>query len=218
MRLAELSERSGVAIATIKYYLREGLLPPGHRVSATTADYDDGHLRRLRLVRALIQVGHVPVATVREVLRHVDDDSLGRTIRLGAALWALPREPGTDAGQGEEDGAVAAARAEVDRLLEMLGWSTTRELGELSPVHRSLVVAVATLIRLGYPWDAELMAPYAQLMHQAAMRDLDFVETHPSEAEKVETAVAATILFQPVLKALHGLAQEEESARRYGLS
>ncbi|MFG2874730.1 MerR family transcriptional regulator [Streptomyces sp. NPDC048337] len=216
MRLAELSERSGVSLATIKYYLREGLLRPGRRVSATTADYDEGHLRRLRLVRAMIQVGKVPVATVREVLRHVDDDSLGRTIRLGAALWALPQEPEPE--PADEDEATVAARAEVDRLLVMLGWSTARELGALSPVHRTLVVAVATLIRLGYPWDAELMAPYAELMHQAARRDLDFVETHPSEAEKVETAVAATILFQPVLKALHRLAQEEESARRYGLS
>lgn len=226
MRLAELSERSGVSIATIKYYLREGLLAPGRRVSATTADYDDSHLRRLRLVRAMIQVGRVPVATVREVLQHVDDDSPGRTIRLGAALWAL-RQGTEAAGEGagpeggeeaDEDEATTTARAEVDRLLAMLGWSTARQLGGLSPVHRSLVVAVATLTRLGYPWDAELMAPYAGLMHQAAVRDLDFVETHPSEAEKAETAVAAAILFQPVLKALHRLAQEEESARRYGLS
>ncbi|WP_314252476.1 MerR family transcriptional regulator [Streptomyces kutzneri] len=224
MRLAELSERSGVSIATIKYYLREGLLPPGRRVSATTADYDEGHLRRLRLVRAMIQVGQVPVASVRKVLAHVDDESLGRTMRLGAALWALPHQPEPADGKGDvsrdgggEDEATAAARAEVDQLLRTLGWSTARELGELSPVHRSLVAAVATLTRLGYPWDAALMAPYAQLMHQVAVRDLDFVETFPSEAEKAETAVAATILFQPVLKALHRLAQEEESARRYGL-
>ncbi|MFE9561813.1 MerR family transcriptional regulator [Streptomyces sp. NPDC006487] len=213
MRLAELSERSGVSTATIKYYLREGLLAPGQRVSATTADYDDGHVRRLRLVRALIQVGGIPVAKAREVLAHVDDESLGRTIRIGAALWALPQGPEPDGG----DPAVIAARREVDRLLERLGWSTAREVGELSPVHRSLVSAVSTLIGLGYPWDAELMAPYAELMHQAAVRDLDFMETYPSEEEKVETAVAAVVLVQPVLKALHQLAQEEESARRYGL-
>ncbi|MFD7711009.1 MerR family transcriptional regulator [Streptomyces sp. NPDC059785] len=213
MRLTELSERSGVSIATIKYYLREGLLAPGRRVGATTAEYDEGHLRRLRLVRALIQVGRVPVATAREILGHVDDDSLGRTLRLGAALWALPQEPEPD----EADPAVAAAHREVDRLLEMLGWDTAREVGTVSPVHRSLVTAVATLIRLGHPYDAEHMAPYAELMHRAAVRDLDFVETRESEAEKVETAVAAAILFEPALKALHRLAQEEESARRYGL-
>ncbi|MFG3209904.1 MerR family transcriptional regulator [Streptomyces tendae] len=213
MRLADLSRHSGVSTATIKYYLREGLLPPGRQVNATTAEYDEDHLRRLRLVRALIQVGKVPVATAREVLGHVDDDSLGRTVRLGAALWALPQ----DAEPDEADPAVAAARVEVDRLLELLGWETSRELAPLSPVHRSLVVAVAALRRLDYPWDAELMAPYGELMMDVARRDLDFMETHASEAEKVEMAVAAAVLFQPVLRALHRLAQEEESARRYGI-
>ncbi|MFJ5272094.1 MerR family transcriptional regulator [Streptomyces sp. NPDC088358] len=213
MRLAELSERSGVSTATIKYYLREGLLTPGRQVNATTADYDESHLRRLRLVRALIQVGRVPVATAREVLGHVDDESLGRTIRLGAALWALPQEPEPDA----QDPAVRSARSEVDRLLADLGWETARELAPLSPVHRSLVAAVATLIRLGYSWDAELLAPYAELMRQVAVRDLDYLETHTSDAERVETAVASAVLFEPVLRALHRLAQEQESARRYGI-
>ncbi|MFG3156307.1 MerR family transcriptional regulator [Streptomyces sp. NPDC048219] len=213
MRLADLSKRSGVSTATIKYYLREGLLPPGRQVNATTAEYGEEHLRRLRLVRALIQVGKVPVATARDVLGHVDDDSLGRTIRLGAALWALPQDPEPD----EEDPAVVAARAEVDSLLEMLGWETARELAPLSPVHRSLVVAVAALRRLDYPWDAELMAPYGELMHEVARRDLDFMESRASEEERVELAVAAAVLFQPVLRALHRLAQEEESARRYGI-
>ncbi|MEW2404423.1 MerR family transcriptional regulator [Streptomyces sp. NPDC046862] len=213
MRLAELSERSGVSTATIKYYLREGLLAPGRQINATTAEYDEDHLRRLRLVRALIQVGRVPVATAKEVLGHVDDESLGRTIRLGAALWALPQGPEPD----EEDPAVVAARREVDRLLTSLGWETARELASVSPVHRSLVTAVAALIRLGYAWDAERMAPYAELMHQVARRDLDFLETHGSESERVETAVAAAVLFEPVLRALHRLAQEEESTRRYGL-
>ncbi|MER5183052.1 MerR family transcriptional regulator [Streptomyces sp. NPDC002896] len=212
MRLAELSERSGVSIATIKYYLREGLLVPGRQVNATTAEYDEDHLRRLRLVRAMIQVGRVPVATVREVLGHVDDDSLGRTIRLGAALWALPQVPEPDA----EDEYVQAARRAVDRLLETLGWSNARALITISPAYRSLVVAVATFRRLGYDWDAELLVSYARLMHRAAVLDLDFVETHPSEAEKVEAAVLGAILVEPMLQALHRLAQEEESARRYG--
>ncbi|WP_030382532.1 MULTISPECIES: MerR family transcriptional regulator [unclassified Streptomyces] len=213
MRLAELSERSGVSTATIKYYLREGLLAPGRQVNATTAEYDEEHLRRLRLVRALIQVGRIPVATAKEVLGHIDDESLGRTMRLGAALWALPQPPAPD----EDDPAVTAARREVERLLTEVRWDSVRELGDLSPVHRSLVTTVATLIRLGYDWNAEVLVPYARLMRQVAARDLDFLETHESDAEKAEMAVAAAVLFEPVLRALHRLAQEEESARRYGI-
>ena len=212
MRLAELSKHSGISTATIKYYLREGLLPPGRQINATTAEYDEEHLRRLRLVRAMIQVGRVPVATVREVLRHVDDDSLGRTIRLGAALWALPQIPEPDA----EDEHVRAAQRETDELLRTLGWSNARLLTTISPAYRSLVVAVAALRRLGYDWDAELLVSYARLMHRAAVLDLDFVETRESEAERIETAVLGAILVEPMLQALHRLAQEEESARRYG--
>ncbi|MFF4578713.1 MerR family transcriptional regulator [Streptomyces sp. NPDC001389] len=216
MRLSELSERSGVSTATIKYYLREGLLAPGRRVSATTADYDEAHLRRLRLVRTLLQVGGLSVATAREVLGHVDDDSLGRSIRLGAALWALPHPPAPDA--EEEDEARATARREVDRLLEEVGWESARELAPLNPDHTSLVEAVASLIRLGYPWNAEMMTPYARMMHQVAVHDLDFVETYPSEAERVEAAVAATILLEPILRAMHRIAQQEETVRRYGIT
>ena len=96
MRLAELSERSGVSTATIKYYLRERLLPPGRRITATQAEYDEEHLRRLRLVRALIQVGRIPVATAREVLAAVEDDSRDQLSRLGAAVEALPHGPEPD--------------------------------------------------------------------------------------------------------------------------
>ncbi|WP_405776772.1 MerR family transcriptional regulator [Streptomyces sp. NBC_00859] len=213
MRLSELSEQSGVPTATIKYYLRERLLPAGHRISATRADYDGSHLRRLRLVRALIQVGGLPVATAREVLSHVDDASLSRTIRLGAALWALPHGPDPD----DAAPVTAAARSEVDRLLGRLGWTTAQEIGELSPAHRSLVASVATLLRLGYPCEADYLVQQARLMHQVAVQDLDMMETYPSEKEQVESAVVATVLYEPLLNSLHRLAQEEESARRYGL-
>ncbi|MEV5958472.1 MerR family transcriptional regulator [Streptomyces sp. NPDC051987] len=212
MRLAQLSERSGVSVATIKYYLREGLLPPGRQVNTTTAEYDEEHLRRLRLVRAMIQVGRVPVAKVREVLGHVDDESLGRTIRVGAALWALPQVPEPD----EDDEYVRAAHQEVDALLSTLGWENAKQLTTVSPAYRRLVVSVAAFRRLGYDWDSELLVTRAKLMHRAAIADLDFLETQPSEEEKVAAAVASAVLVEPMLQALHRLAQEEETARRYG--
>ncbi|WP_405589528.1 MerR family transcriptional regulator [Streptomyces sp. NBC_01092] len=212
MRLAELSERSGVSTSTIKYYLREGLLAPGRQINTTTAEYDEEHLRRLRLIRAMIQVGRVPVATVKEVLGHVDDDSLGRAIRVGAAVWALPQVPEPD----EEDEYVQAAHAEVDTLLDRLGWENAKRLSTLSPAYRSLVVGVAAFRRLGYSWGAEQLAPYAELMHRTAVLDVDNMEAHPSEAERIEFAVLGAILNEPLLQALHRLAQEEETTRRYG--
>jgi len=213
MRLAELSRRSGVPTATIKFYLREGLLPQGRKLSATQADYDEAHLRRLRLVRALIQIGRVPVADARRVLEYVDDESLGQTIRLGAALWELPHELEPD----EDDPQTAVARGEVDRLLDRLGWTTAREIGELSPNHRVLTAAIVRLGNLGYPMNADKLLPYAEQLGRLAAFDMDRLEDLETPVEKVEAAVADAVLFEPVLISLRRIAQEEESARRWGL-
>ena len=62
MRISELSEASGVPVATLKYYLREGLLPPGESLGATRADYSEDHLRRVRLVRALVDAVGADIA------------------------------------------------------------------------------------------------------------------------------------------------------------
>src|SRR5215213_2102174 len=68
MKMSELSRASEVPVATIKFYLREHLLPPGRATAATQAQYDDEHLARLRLIRALVDVGRLPLAAVRDVL------------------------------------------------------------------------------------------------------------------------------------------------------
>ncbi|MGI5340270.1 MerR family transcriptional regulator [Streptomyces sp. CA-181903] len=210
MRLAELSERSGVPTATIKYYLREGLLQPGHRVSATQAVYDEGHLRRLRLVRALIQVGGVSVAAAREVIAAAEDTSLDHHTRLGAATWTLPGVPAPEGG----DEAVEAARGAVDGLLARLGWDPAEVA--VSPAYRTLLHSVAALARLGYPCGTEHLLPYGRLAAELAVTDLDLVFAEPTVGGQVEAAVALTVLYEPVLLSLRRLAHGEESARRIG--
>ncbi|MGW1201112.1 MerR family transcriptional regulator [Streptomyces sp. NPDC002536] len=211
MRLAELSERSGVSTATIKYYLREGLLPPGRRVTATQAEYGEEHLRRLRLVRALIQIGRVPVAVAREVIAAAEDTSLNHHLRLGAATRALlPHDPGP----AEDDEAARTARRSVDALLEQLGWHVMHD--EPSPALATLVASVAALVRLGYPCDTAHLLPYGRLAAELAVADLDVVEEQPTAAGQIEAAVALTVLYEPLLLSLRRLAHVQESARRFG--
>ncbi|MFD7610507.1 MerR family transcriptional regulator [Streptomyces sp. NPDC059828] len=212
MRMAELSERSGVPAATIKYYLREQLLQPGRRVSATQADYDDGHLRRLRLVRALIQVGRIPVAAARDVIAAIGDDSLDHHMRLGAAVWSLPHGPEPD----QDDTAADTAHRTAGDLMERLGWDFGRQAGAESPAYRMLVAAIATMVRLGYPCDVEQLLPYARSAGELAVADLDLVERYEDEEAQVEAAVACTVLYEPVLLSLRRLAEAEESYRRFG--
>ncbi|RNG34018.1 MerR family transcriptional regulator [Streptomyces botrytidirepellens] len=211
MRLAELSERSGVSTATIKYYLREGLLPPGERLTATKAEYGEEHLRRLRLVRALIQVGRMPVATAREVLKAAEDESLSQHLRLGAAVWALPHGPGPDKNAPD----TARAREEANALLDQLGWASGRDARDDSPAYRMLVEAIVSLARLGYPHDTGHLLPYARLASELAVHELDVVETYDTPSEQIEASVALTVLYEPVLLSLRRLAQAQESGRRF---
>ncbi|MEU9850618.1 MerR family transcriptional regulator [Streptomyces sp. NPDC047985] len=213
MRLAELSERSGVSASTIKYYLREGLLQPGHRVTATQAAYGEEHLRRLRLVRALIQIGKVPVAVAREVIAAAEDASLDHHMRLGAAARALPHGPGP-AEEDEDDEATGIARRSVEALLEQLDWHCTHE--DASPALGTLVASVAALVRLGYPCDTAHLLSYGRIAAELAVADLDVVEEQPTAAGQIEAAVALTVLYEPVLLSLRRLAHVQESARRFG--
>ncbi|MBO8189021.1 MerR family transcriptional regulator [Streptomyces spirodelae] len=211
MRMAQVSEHSGVPIATIKFYLREGLLPRGRRISTTQAEYGEEHLRRLRLIRALIQVGRMPVATAREVLAAVDDESLSQHQRLGAAAWALPGPvPPEQDGSGPDE--TEQARREVSALLARLGWQAA---GPDSPPGQALTAAVATLARLGYPCDADHLALCARAAERTAEAELDLLESFPDRAAQVEASVALTVLYEPVLLSLRRLAHVEESARRF---
>ncbi|MGP8298885.1 MerR family transcriptional regulator [Streptomyces inhibens] len=212
MRLAELSERSGVSTATIKYYLRERLLPPGRRITATQSEYDAEHLRRLRLVRALIQVGRIPVSTAREVLAAVEDDARDQLSRLGTAIEALPHGPEPD----ESDPSTAVGRRTATELLRRLDWHFNLEIADGFPAFRMLVAAIAALHRLGYACDIAHLLPYAHRAEQLAVVDLDLVEEFGTPAEQVEAAVALTVLYEPVLLSLRRLAEAEESNRRFG--
>ncbi|MEV7088131.1 MerR family transcriptional regulator [Streptomyces sp. NPDC093085] len=232
MRMKELSDRSGVPTATIKYYLREGLLRPGRRINATQAAYDEEHLRRLRLVRALIQVGRMPVATAREVLVAVEDDALDLHSRIGAAVWSLPADfpdtgaktPGTapppDAEAPVPDAApdpvVAAAEERATELLVRLGWSFGSAARGESPAYRTLVEAIAALERSGYPCAMEDLLAYGRCADQLGVVDIDMIEAYEPGTRMVEAAVASTVLYEPVLLSLRRLAQAEESNRRFG--
>src|ERR1700712_5486451 len=92
MRIAELSRRSGVSVASIKYYLREGLLPAGELTSPNQARYGEEHVRRLRLVRALVDVGRLTIAGPRAGLAAVDADDVPLHEVLGATQGALHGE------------------------------------------------------------------------------------------------------------------------------
>ncbi|MBR7833828.1 MerR family transcriptional regulator, partial [Actinospica durhamensis] len=93
MRIGELSAASGVPLPTVKYYLREGLLPAGERTARNQADYGPEHLARLRLIRSLVEVGRLSVTDTRRVLAAADDPQLPLDDVLGETHRAVTNRP-----------------------------------------------------------------------------------------------------------------------------
>ena len=68
MKVSELSRRTGVQVPLIKYYLREGLLPPGRATASNQADYGEDHVHRLRFIRTLIGTRGLSTSATKEIL------------------------------------------------------------------------------------------------------------------------------------------------------
>ncbi|KES09178.1 transcriptional regulator [Streptomyces toyocaensis] len=210
MRISELSRRSGVPNATIKYYLREGLLPPGRATAATQAEYDETHLRRLRLIRALVGVRGLSVASAKQVLEAMTEHRTDPHEVLGIAFGIRPSGSG-DPGAAEDDG-TDGTNPEAAALVEAMGWSVS----EHNPARQIIDRTLRTLRSLDVAYDWQALLPYAELAERTARYDLDRIESITDPLEKAERAVLLTFLLEPALMALRRLAQENESTARHG--
>src|SRR5262249_31005960 len=115
MLVSELSERADVPLATVKYYLREGLLPPGETTGPRRAEYGEAHLQGLRVLRLLREVGGVPVTRLRQVVEALDDEALPVPEVMTLVADVISDHPEA----GLEDPASLDA---VDEVLARVGW------------------------------------------------------------------------------------------------
>ncbi|SMD24780.1 MerR family transcriptional regulator [Lentzea albidocapillata] len=207
MRVGELSKRSGVAVPTIKYYLREGLLPAGVLTSPNQAHYDDEHLRRLRLVRALIDVGGLSIASVRDVLAAIDtrDESLHN--KLGAVQEAIS-QPGTV----ELD---PLAIADVQAFFARHGETECADVTQSNVTHM-LAAALSSGRSIGHDQIRDLLDPYLEGLKIIAQADLEYVVRHTSPDDVIESMVVGTLIGDTVLKALRRLAHAQVSRDMIG--
>jgi DNA-binding transcriptional MerR regulator len=211
MLMAELSRRSGVPVATIKYYLREGLLPPGAATSATRAQYGEAHLRRLRLIRALVEIGEVPLAGIGRILAAVDDDSTTLHVMLGTVQYQLGPHP-SPPDDGDRDWQAAAR--DVDDLIASMGW----RVSPAAPARTLLAAALATLRRTPSAPPGPGLRAYAEAV--AGLTDQEVTSVSRVDGNDrvavAESAVVGMVLYERVLVALRRLAQEDASSRHFG--
>jgi DNA-binding transcriptional MerR regulator len=201
MRLAELSIHSGVPATTIKYYLRLGLLHPGERQSSTWSTYDDSHLRRIALIRALIEVAGLPLEAVQRVLEVVTNETVPLHQALGTAQWLLSPTA------AEKPSAESCAR--VDALLGRHSW----ELAPDSPHRHVLAAALDRLDGLAFPAPDALLDQYAQALSRFAPSEVEPIKTETDRATAIEHLIIGTLLYEPLLATMRRMAHESESAQ-----
>lgn len=202
MKMAELSATTGVSVATIKYYLREGFLTPGERTLPNQATYTDDHVRRIRLIKSLIDVGGLSIAATGRVLGAIDSElPLANTFEIAQL---------TVSDKIDADAIAPEALASIDEIIA--GW----HLYPTNPGRLAAARVFATYFGIGQVDNRGWFNRYAAAALLAAEADLDEVETREGLASQAETVVVGTVLGDTLFAALRRAAQEHVTALRYG--
>jgi DNA-binding transcriptional MerR regulator len=85
LRMGELARASGVSAATIKHYLREGLLPEPMKTSRNMAYYPADFVDRIRMIKQLQEERYMPLRVIKDLLEE-DPDRAKALIELGDRL------------------------------------------------------------------------------------------------------------------------------------
>lgn len=207
MKISELSAATEVSVPTLKYYLREGLLPPGEALTRTSASYGEGHVERVRLIRALTGVGGLSLMTTKAVLEAISQQGLSRTDVMGAAQRALLGEDFvTDVPPAGEMVGSSRARA----WLADMEWQVHPE----DPIIDELDRAWEACDAAGLGLDEERMSAYAAASIDIAHVDVGSVPQDPAQA--VRQVVLGTVLVDAVLSPLRRLAQQHVAVSEGG--
>lgn len=197
MRISELSDATGVAVHTITYYLRVGLLPPGELTSRTRAEYGPDHVSRVRLIRALVQGAGVSIDGVRQIIDALENPPADKHELFGVAQEAVPAPDGS-----------RAASAEVRAVLTELGWDEVLD----NPFVGTLTAAVETARDAGLDLRPEHVVELARAVEGIARIDVGHALQAPSVEHALLLVAAGTVVTDPILAALRRLAQQHVSA------
>ncbi|GAB6097812.1 hypothetical protein JCM14469_40660 [Desulfatiferula olefinivorans] len=69
MKISELVSRTNVARETIHYYIREGVLAKPRKMGKNTADYDEGYVDQIRIIKGLQDNYYLPLSVIKKILK-----------------------------------------------------------------------------------------------------------------------------------------------------
>ena len=158
-------------------------------------------MRRLRLIRGLIDVGGLSVAAARRVLEAIDSDVPVQE------TFAVAQRSVSD--EIDPESVSAEALLLVDAVMD--GW----EVSEGNPGRLAAARVMTTFDRVGQPYSRDWIARYATAALAVAEADLDEIDDRVGRESKAETVVVGTVLGDALFSGLRRAAQEHVSQSRY---
>jgi len=228
MKMAELERRTGVGRETIRYYIRERLLPEPERRARNVAVYSDAHVEQLRTIKRLQEERFLPLDVIRRVLSG-DPSALPPASDPFAQLAPLLA---VRLGVGEGEPVVAldtltAGDRQTARDIEAFARAGAIEIREeggqrvVSRLDARIVALWRDIRRAGYGPDAfpadfitlytEALAPMAEV---EVGRFFAGFEGRVGQADATERAQAGVELINALLGALRTRFILEEVAKR----
>jgi DNA-binding transcriptional MerR regulator len=222
LRMGELARASGVSAATIKHYLREGLLPEPVKTSRNMAYYPSEFVERIRMIKQLQEERYMPLRVIKDLLEE-DPDRARALIELGDKLL--------EHALAEESARVSAAQVRrrydvpedvLDRLAELE--VLTPDKDGYSPSDVRIIEAISRFRAGGYE-ERIGFTVYDTLRYKQSMADLVrqevdvLMERLAGEMDPDEAMALIEAGNQPLndlIAAMHTKALVAELARRRG--
>jgi DNA-binding transcriptional MerR regulator len=173
LKMSELAERSGVSSATIKHYLREGLLGSDAEVVRTSrnmAYYPLEFVERVRLIKRLQEERFMPLRVIREVIGK-DPDRAARLIELEDRILERAIE-------ARETGRVSRAKVRETYAVPQNVLGRLEELSVLTPTARGYdaddvaIIEAISRFRAGGYEEAIGFTVYDTLRYRQALEPL----------------------------------------------
>lgn len=207
MRISELAQATGLSVPTIKYYLREQLLPPGTKIAGRLAEYDEGHVRRLVLLRLLRDLADVPVERLRNLVRVAEDPSVSVHEMFGLAADALAPAPPPSADREHY-------QVKADALIEAAGWTDVRPE---SVDRENLASVIEAIDHHGtHPGGLDAVTPYRDVVDQIARWEIDHLDADKDRLGLLEEMIVGQVVFGQLVQVMRRLAEEHHSKARFG--
>lgn len=121
LKMKDLEHATGVGRESIRFYIREGLLPEPERPGRNVAWYDESFVDRIRLIKELQQQRYLPLQVIKAIVSGATPPSQREVETLGALEGKLlPAGDAAVAGKRERLSALAKRTAlPIEELREL---------------------------------------------------------------------------------------------------